>query len=445
MAEQLGISAGNPAPAPTIGPVLPGERIEVIDILRGWAIFGILLVNISHDVGWDYLLAKQWQGTVDRIAWTLVDIFGSGKFYTLFSFLFGLGFALQMGRAESRGAPFFPVYRRRLLALFLIALVHTLIWWGDVLLHYAVLGFLLLLFRTRSPRLILATAFVCLLIPLVYVGAVDGNRTRRLADPQTAQEAMREAGQRQAKRRAWNDQDLRVHSRGSFREIVIERAQQFTRRHTQLHWSLSSASTATGYDSTERYAYWLGGWFPFLLLGLYAGRRGIFQDLRAHLPFIRKVMWWGLGLGVVCAPAAHIVSEHLPNPAWPYVTRHLADVLWTIGAPALCFFYASTIVLLAQKEGWKRRLAPLATVGRLALSNYLFQSLVQVLIFNSYGLGLYGKVGPLGGVALTFLIFPVQVVLSIWWIRRFRFGPAEWLWRTLTYGKLQPMRLAAKA
>ncbi len=429
MAEQLGITAGNPAPAPTIGPVLPGERIEVIDILRGWAIFGILLVNISHDVGWDYLFAKQWQGTADRIAWTLVDIFGSGKFYTLFTFLFGLGFALQMGRAESRGAHFFPVYRRRLFVLYLIALVHTLIWWGDVLHIYAVIGFLLLLFRTRSPRTIVAAAFVCLLVPLVYRGVVDGNRTRRLADPQTALEATREAGQRKAKWRGWEDQDLRVHSRGSFREIVIERAQQFTRWHTR----------------PELYVWWLGGMFPFLLLGLYAGRRGIFQDLRAHLPFIRKVMWWGLGLGIVCAPAAHVLSEYLPNPVWPYVTRRAEAILWIIGAPALCFFYASSIVLLAQKEEWKRRLAPLATVGRLALSNYLLQSLVQVLIFNSYGLGLYGKVGPLGGVALTFLIFPVQVLLSIWWIRRFRFGPAEWFWRTLTYGKLQPMRLAAKA
>ena len=146
-------------------------------------------------------------------------------------------------------------------------------------------------------------------------------------------------------------------------------------------------------------------------------------------------------MGIVCASAAHILSEHLPNPVWPYATRRAEAILWNIGAPALCFFYASAIILLAQRETWKKRLAPLAAVGRLALSNYLFESLAQVLIFNSYGLGLYGKVGPLGGVILAFLIFPVQVLLSIWWTRRFRFGPAEWVWRTLTYGKLQPMRV----
>ncbi len=93
----------------------------------------------------------------------------------------------------------------------------------------------------------------------------------------------------------------------------------------------------------------------------------------------------------------------------------------------------------------KIRLALLAAVGRMALSYYLFQSLVFVVIFYSYGLGLYGKVEPMGGVVLAVFIFPFQVILSVWWIKRFQFGPAEWLWRTLTYGKLQPMRLRVAA
>jgi len=103
--------------------------------------------------------------------------------------------------------------------------------------------------------------------------------------------------------------------------------------------------------------------------------------------------------------------------------------------------YAAAIVVLFQREGWKKWLTPFAAVGRLALSNYLSQTAVAVLIFYGFGLGWYGQVGPLGGAALAFLIFPFQVVLSAWWIRHFRFGPAEWLWRTLTYGKLQPMRV----
>ena len=104
-------------------------------------------------------------------------------------------------------------------------------------------------------------------------------------------------------------------------------------------------------------------------------------------------------------------------------------------------FYASAIVLLAQRETWKRRLAPLAAVGRMALTNYLLQTLICTSIFLGYGLGFYGTVGPAAGLVLTIVIYAFQVVFSVWWIGRFHFGPAEWLWRTLTYGKLQPMRL----
>jgi len=110
-------------------------------------------------------------------------------------------------------------------------------------------------------------------------------------------------------------------------------------------------------------------------------------------------------------------------------------------APAMTFFYASTIVLLTQDEAWLRRLAPLSAVGRTALSNYLLQSLICTTIFYSYGLGLFCKVGPSRGLLLTFVVFLVQMPLSMWWLRRYQFGPVEWLWRSLIYGQRQPMRV----
>ncbi len=152
---------------PTIGPVRPKDRIEVIDILRGFALFGVLLVIMSNDQPWWFLFESQWTGMADRAAYHLVEFFAQEKFYTLFSFLFGLGFAIQMGRAESRGVRFFPLYSRRLFVLLLIGLVHYLLDASCQLIIYAVLGFLLFLFRARSPKTILAVAFVCLLIPLV--------------------------------------------------------------------------------------------------------------------------------------------------------------------------------------------------------------------------------------------------------------------------------------
>ncbi len=145
-------------------------------------------------------------------------------------------------------------------------------------------------------------------------------------------------------------------------------------------------------------------------------------------------------MGLVCTSVS-LVAQELPNPALPFLTKQLGNLLWAIGGPALCFFYASAIVLLAQREAWKRRLAPLAAVGRMALSNYLMQTLTCTTIFYHYGLGFYGKVGPAAGVGLTLLIYGLQIPLSVWWLKHFRFGPVEWLWRTLTYGKLQPVRL----
>jgi uncharacterized protein len=123
--------------------------------------------------------------------------------------------------------------------------------------------------------------------------------------------------------------------------------------------------------------------------------------------------------------------------------QNVGRLCLVVAAPALALFYASTILLLTQREAWRRRLAPLAAVGRMALSNYLLQSLVCTTIFYSYGLALFDKVGPALGLLLTVAIFLVQVPLSVWWLRRFQFGPVEWLWRSLTYWRVQPLRVSA--
>jgi uncharacterized protein len=175
------------------------------------------------------------------------------------------------------------------------------------------------------------------------------------------------------------------------------------------------------------------------LFGLYVGRRRVFHDLTGQLSCIRRMLWWGLALGLV-GEAVYFLLPRLASvlPAWTGVFRLTA--WWAFGVPGLCFFYVAVLTLLFRNPAWRGWLAPLGAVGRTALSNYLLQSVICTTIFYSYGLGLYGKVGPALGLALTALIFALQIPLSMWWLRRFRFGPAEWLWRTLTYGKLQPMR-----
>ncbi len=192
------------------------------------------------------------------------------------------------------------------------------------------------------------------------------------------------------------------------------------------------------------YLFW---WFgaptilAMFLLGLYAGRRGVFQDLSAHRALVRGVAWAGLLLGLPLKGIYAWLASHLAENFSLLVFSQ--TLLFFFLAPALlCLGYLSAMTLLLQRERWRQRLGWLPAVGRMALSNYLLQSVIGTLIFYNYGLGLYGQVSATVGVLLTLAIYMVQVLLSTWWLRRFRFGPAEWLWRSLTYGQRQPMRIA---
>jgi uncharacterized protein len=195
------------------------------------------------------------------------------------------------------------------------------------------------------------------------------------------------------------------------------------------------------------YLEYVDGIFVMFLLGLYAGRRRIFENMHAHLPFIRKLLWWGLGVGLVGISVHLIVTRVLPDPPpLPYFAARVARLFRIVGLPAFSLFYASAIVLLVQRGTWKRLLAPLGAVGRMPLTNYLLHTLIHVGIFcGSVGLGLYAKISPAATVGVTLLMYASMILLSVWWMKRFRFGPAEWLWRTLTYGKLQPMRVSQLA
>ena len=216
------------------------------------------------------------------------------------------------------------------------------------------------------------------------------------------------------------DESLRAYSHGTLAEISLERARA-------VAWSLC----------------WPISWLQILglfLIGLYAGRREFFPKLQTYLPFVRKALWWALALGVVGMLNRAGVFK-LPELPGSYFSGFGEEGLQTIGNLGLSFFYAGALILLAQRHAWKSRLAPLAAVGRMALSNYLLQSLVCTTLFYSYGFGLFGKVRPAAGLALSVAIYSVQLPLSQWWLRHFRFGPLEWVWRSLTYGKPQTMRL----
>lgn len=406
-------------PATPAIPAQSAERIALLDMLRGVALLGILLVNIklfSQPVQASMLpveSAATLAGRLNLAAEWLVRFLAEGKFYSLFSFLFGLGFTLQGAGAERRGARFLPRYLRRLLVLLAIGALHAaFVWVGDILTLYALLGGFLLLFRGVRPRALLLWAAgllaLSLLINLLWAVPIQGQLGWSEADYRD--EAARAA---------------RVYPGGTFAAITAQRLRD------------QNFMAFTG-------IFFAPNVFAMFLIGAYFGRRRIFEDLDRHRPLFRALLGWGLGLGLlgnaVYATLSLSLSRAAPTPAGLVALAGQA-----VGVPALCLGYIAAIALLVQRRGWGGRLATLAPVGRMALSNYLGQSLICTLIFYGYGLGLFGRVGAAPGLLLAVAIYAAQVVISGWWLRRFRFGPAEWLWRSLTYLAPQPLRRAPAA
>ncbi len=399
---------------PRSSPVEPAERIPVLDVLRGFALLGIAIINMSGFKTPDHAVAVErlYPGFWNHAASWLIDVFGDGKFNAIFSFLFGVGLTIQLERAEARQAPFVRLYLRRLAVLLALGLVHCfLIWNGDVLHIYAVLGLALLVCRRLPDRFVFALIVVLLMTPMAW----SGYRFYHQTPPHLSRV------QREEKAR----QELRIYGQGSYVEMTQNRAEGFREAYTQGWGYLFMCQMGVT-----------------LLLGFYAGRRRFFRDLPAHLPLIRRVFWWGLASGLSCAlffATAHALRN--PDQDRPTLLGLAGSIAYQLNRPLLSLVYIAGIVLLSERMTWRSRFGPLAAVGRMPLTNYLMQSVIATTIFYHYGFGLFGQVGPAVGLLISLGIYAVQVLYSGWWMARFRFGPLEWLWRAVTYGYFPPLTL----
>jgi uncharacterized protein len=409
-----------PASETGYGPTAAKDRIESLDVLRGLALLMILIANMSGFNSPIYYLEEAgqqwWSSRADHVVQTLVFTFVQGESVTLFSFLFGLGFAMQLLRANSRAAAFLLIYIRRLLALIVLGLIHAyLIWTGDILALYGVLGFLLLFFRNLKPKVILPLALVLYLIPPARweISLVQGISGKKSSDVTAQAKGSSTPAQVEALREV--ESSVHAYANGTWREITAQRARDYS-----YYLAHNQALTV----------------FPVFLFGLYCGRRGFFGDLVVHRKSFFRAGKWSFAV----AFTGTIVLRVLYLQGVPEWTALLRPFAYVIEHSALVIFYISAIVMLNQNERIRRCMVPLAAAGRQALSNYIFQSLVCTLIFYSYGLGYYGKVGPAIGVLLALLVFVLQLILSVLWLRRFNYGPVEWILRSITYGRLQVMR-----
>lgn len=406
-------------------PVQPAERIQIVDVLRGFALFGILLVNMTiFSAPFQSLLFPVPAGTpwYDRVALWLIHFLGEGKFYALFSMLFGMGMVLQMERIEGRGGHFVALYARRLLILLVIGVIHALlIWPGDILIIYALLGFVLLLFRNAKPRTLLIWAGGVIAVPMLFMALSTALLAWGRSIPEAAQQIEQSMAITEAGYRAEFERAAQVYATGNFAAITQQRLADY------LSMGLSSFFVL-GFNILAMF-----------LVGAAFAKLRLFHHLADHRLLWRRLLIWGgiVGMAGNALYATLIMYQVRYDLSYPLL---IATIGHSIGAPLLMLAYVAAICLLALQPAWWQRLHVLAPLGQMALSNYLLQSIICTTIFYGYGLALFGKVGAAAGIALTIVIYALQIPLSHWWLRRFRYGPAEWLWRSGTYLKRQPLR-----
>lgn len=380
----------------SLQPVAVRERIQILDILRGFAVFGILAVNIvgfaspAFFPGYMPEPAAEW----DEFAGDLMLLLAEGKFYTIFSFLFGLGFSVQFARAEGKGRDLKSIYPRRLWILFGLGVLHSiLLWYGDILRLYALLGFALFMFRNRSNRTLAIWAGILLLISFLFLALVGGPNANEPVPGLDMVAMAREA-----------------YSSASFLDVMV----------FQAFFSPFSFLAIALFQGLSVMA--------LFLLGLLAGRLRILERVGEVRTLFVRAGWLGLLIGLPLN-ALYVYS----SSAW------LQSVAFVFGAPVLSAAYVAGLALFLQTGLGQRALAPIANVGRMALTNYVLQSLICSLLFFGFGFGLYEEIGAAGLWGVTFIVYLCQIPLSAWWLAKFQFGPLEWLWRSLTYGQWQPM------
>jgi uncharacterized protein len=402
-----------------ISPISSRERIEILDVLRGLAVCGILIGNMQWFSGYGFMppaLAQQ-SPNADQFTHFLVHFFVEGKFYSIFSFLFGFGFALQIARAEERGDPKASLFKRRLFWLLVIGLLHAyLLWAGDILSVYALMGFVLILFRRKTDGSLLKWIFVLLAIPILtyilfYILFVA------FVPPEAL--AKFDAGRIDF----WNEAVRKVRQSSYLQIITDFNLNYIVGRYAGLILDMR-----------------LPKLLAMFLLGFYAYRRGFFQNLSKHQPFIRRVLVYGLILGLVGNVAfAALAGKEAVFPPTP--AGIVGVITYAFGVPALALFFIALVATLWQKAVWRKLLAFLAPVGRMALTNYLLQTVICVLIFYGYGFGQFGRVGARVATLIALAIFLFQVLVSALWLKFFSYGPMEWIWRQLTYRQRLNLRL----
>ena len=406
-----------------LAPVAPSRRHEIVDIVRGFALFGVLVANMVYTAEWfatpEDVRAALPTAMLDELVGLVLLVLIDFKFITLFSMLFGLGLAMQLRRSRDRGQTLAPIFLRRMFFLWIIGIAHAvLIWPGDILQFYAVVGVVLLFISRFSPGVIVAAAFglglVCSLIPalgwVLNAGGIEAD-----ALTQTVDEV---------------DPKYLAMTEGSYLDIVRMNIGVIVSDYTNVINDIANSAVI-----------WYLGPLWKAMLGFAIGASGLYERSGDLLRVAKRFLPWTLAFGLAGSliPAVVLIGWEV----WLTEGALWARLLWVpveFAILSLAIAYACGLVILWNSAGAAPLLGRLAPVGRMALTNYLSQSVLFVFILYGIGLGLVGEIGATVCVVISVVIFAAQIALSGWWLKVYRFGPVEWFWRSLTYLKLQPLR-----
>src|SRR6185436_6572441 len=340
--------------------------------------------------------------------------FINGKFYSLFSLLFGIGFSIILIRNEQKGINPLKIFYRRLFILLIIGAAHLfLLWEGDILFLYALIGMTLPLFRKFSDKALLITAAALILSPVILdcinilFHAKSGDALERLA--------------------LSIDQKNGVPTDSTYANYLYRPGSGF---HEWRNWQASGWAYRYSYIlDSNRIPKVLG----MFLLGFYAGRKMMYLHLENYVDFYKKLRLWGLVVGIPAAMACtyfEIFQKHIPDPIGLGHT-----FFYAISVVPLCLAYTSIICLRWIKKKGNSKLKVLAPMGRMALTNYLMQTIIGITIYYGVGIGFGGNIGPAIFIPIGLVVYAFQVLYSNLWFKYFNYGPSEWIWRMLTYGK----------
>jgi uncharacterized protein len=417
-------------------PVPGKERIALLDALRGFALLGILPMNIPFFAYYSYAFFNPsmdggFEGA-DFLAWLSGHLFFEFKMMTIFSALFGAGIVVFTTRAIQKTGRCAGVFYRRLGWLLLFGLIHAyVIWEGDILVTYAVCGALAFLFRTMrvKPLLILGAAFF-VVAPILNFGfalLLDLMRDAALAvDAGTAQEWQEgfAEGWRETERSFVPTQEMLDEQRAAFEGGYFD--------------LLPHRATQAAMFQFFMLPIW-GLWrvTGVMLLGMAALKSGVFTGARSARFYLGMMaIGYLIGLPMIGVGATMLLRSGFDIVTWYHPASHFNY----FGSLLVAAGHVSLVALVVKAGALQRLIAGLSAVGQMAFTNYIAQSVICALLFYGYGFGLWGEVSRTGLWGIVAAIWIAQLLWSPWWLARFRFGPLEWLWRSLTYWKLQPMR-----